>query len=102
MMRDFTKADWMTYSGAENFSDGSEPMLGEYGSIFVIIDGYGISVGSLDEEFVLEEEFVLDGVRDNKEYKLDIAERILKEIKGKTKREIERFLAGLGFECIDM
>lgn len=95
MMRDFTKADWMTYSGAEKFSDGSEPMIGEYGPISVVIDKYEISVEALDENTI----FVLDGIEDNKEYKQDIAERVLSEVKGKTPREIERFLADLGFEC---
>lgn len=98
MMRDFTKSDWMTYSGAENFSDGSEPMLGEYGPISVVIDRYEIQVDILNEN----EMFILDGVEDNKEYKQDIAERVLSEVKGKTPREVVRFLAGLGFECIDM
>ena len=97
-MRDFTKADWMTYSGAENFSDGSEPMLGEYGPISVVIDRYEVQVDILNEN----EMFILDGIEDNKEYKQDIAERVLSEVKGKTPREIERFLADLGFGCIDM
>ncbi len=97
-MRDFTKADWMTYSGAENFLDGSEPMIGEYGPITLIMDRLEISIESLNESKM----FVLDGIEDNKEYKRDIAERVLSEVKGKTPREIERLLAGLGFECIDM
>lgn len=98
MMRDFTKYDWMGYAGAENFSDGSEPMFGSYGPIFVVIDRYEIQVDVPNEH----EMFVLDGIEDHKEYKQDIAERILTEVKGKTPREIERFLAGLGFECVGM
>ena len=98
MMRDFTKYDWMGYAGAENFSDGSEPMFGSYGPIFVVIDRYEIQVDVPNEN----EMFVLDGIEDHKEYKQDIAERILTEVKGKTPREIGKFLAGMGFERVDM
>ena len=77
----------MTYSGAEKFSDGSEPMIGEYGPISVVIDKYEISVEALDENTI----FVLDGIEDNKEYKQDIAERVLSEVKGKTQERLKDF-----------
>lgn len=96
MMRDFTKADWMAYSGVEKFSDGSEPMVGEYGPIVLVIDKFEVSIETLDENTM----FVLDGIEDNKEYKQDIAERILSEVKGKTPIEVRKFLIGLGFEYV--
>lgn len=96
MMRDFTKEDWMAYSGAEKFSDGSEPMVGEYGPIIIVVDRYEVSIEALDENTM----FVLDGIEDNKEYKQDIAERVLSEVKGKTPIEVRKLLIGLGFEYV--
>lgn len=94
MMRDFTKEDWMMYSGAEKFSEGSEPMIGEYGPVTIIADKFGVTV-------LLENQmFELDGIDEERGYKKDVAERILKEVKEKTPREIEYFMRSLGFETI--
>ena len=37
-LREFTKNDWMAFSGAERFKDGSEPLIAEIEGYTLLVD----------------------------------------------------------------
>ena len=37
-LREFTKNDWMAFSGAERFTDGSEPLIAESEDYTLLVD----------------------------------------------------------------
>lgn len=41
-MKPFTKYDWYELAGAERFPDGSEPLVGRYGKMIVVVDRNGL------------------------------------------------------------
>lgn len=53
-MKPFTKNDWYTFAGAENFEDGSEPLIGEIEIIqepieaAVVFDNNAIEIDAFD------------------------------------------------------
>ena len=92
MVREFTVYDWHGYAGAERFSDGSAPLIGECNAVVVIADRYQIEIS------VLGKIFSLQGINGMKYYKKGIVERILKIAERRTPKEIENALLGMGFE----
>lgn len=90
MMREFTKYDWYGFGGAEAFPNGSQPLIGTYGPLIVVIDANGLQAWLEDDE---EHAFILPS--HDVEYCKDIAERILKDLKNHTPREIQNYLDNL-------
>lgn len=87
LLREFTKNDWMGFAGAEPFKDGSSPLIAEYGELYIIIDGFGLTAATFDDD-----EFVLSESNSDKEYLIDIADKILDSCKGLLTYEIKKYL----------
>ena len=90
-LREFTKNDWRGFAGAEPFKDGSSPLIAEYGELYIIIDDYGLTAAIFDDD-----EFVLNEDNSNKEYLIDIADKILDDCKGLLTYEIKEYLKRRG------
>ena len=73
MMREFTKADWYEFAGAEKFANGAEPLVGTYKDLVVIVDANGIQAWVY--EYENEVVFSYEGLC--KRHNLCIAEDIL-------------------------
>lgn len=86
-LREFTKVDWMGFAGSEPFQDGSSPLIAEYGELYIIIDGSGLTASTFDDD-----EFVLNEDNSDKEYLIDIADKILDDCKGLLTYEIKKYL----------
>jgi hypothetical protein len=43
-LKEFTKIDWYGFAGAENFPEGSAPLIGEENNYFVVADANGIEL----------------------------------------------------------
>lgn len=87
MMKEFTKQDWYGYAGAEEFEDGSQPLIGGYGVLTVIVDKNGLQAwveGREDEAFIL--------MSSDKQYCVDVAENLLSEVTGMTPNRIQKVL----------
>lgn len=86
-MRPFKPSDWMSYCGAERLRDGSEPLIGQYGPLVVIIDRNGLQ--AFVEEYEDEAVFL---EADDVSYLTDVAEEVLAEARGKTPKQILKYL----------
>lgn len=51
--REFEKADWYSYGGAERFTDNSNPLIMRTDNVTIIIDRNGISIEGNDHWLVL-------------------------------------------------
>lgn len=52
-MKEFTQSDFETFGGAENFADGSAPLIGDDGDQYLVIaDGRGLSVVGDEDEWL--------------------------------------------------
>lgn len=91
LLREFTKIDWMGFAGAEPFQDGSSPLIAEYGELYILIDGSGLTAATFDDV-----EFVLNEDNSDKEYLIDVADKILDDCKGLLTWEIKEYLKRRG------
>ena len=48
-MKPFTREDWYALQGATKFEDGSEPLVGTYKNMVVVVDNYGLQAWLEDE-----------------------------------------------------
>lgn len=93
LLREFTKVDWMGFAGSEPFQDGSSPLIAEYGELYIIIDGSGLTASTFDDVLL---ELVLNEYNSNKEYLIDVADKILDDCKGLLTWEIREYLKRRG------
>lgn len=86
-MVEFTKNDWYAFAGAERFEDGGEPLIAQYGPLTVIVDADGVQ--STINAFEDTEKCYVIRTRD-KEYNIEMAQEILRTMKGKTPSQMAR------------
>ena len=91
LLREFTKIDWTGFAGAELFQDGSSPLIAEYGELYIIIDGSGLTAATFDNV-----EYMLNEDNSDKEYLIDVADKILDDCKGLLTYEIKEYLKRRG------
>lgn len=89
-MRRFTKCDWMSFAGAEKFSDGNEPLIEEYGGMVAIVDKYGLQI-----EVPEHEDATLMINSDDVDYCKDIVEKVMKDLKGCTPDQMAKYLKAM-------
>jgi hypothetical protein len=89
-LREFTKNDWYGYAGAERFSDGSQPLIGRYGIVEIVVDANGIGVLVDDTKETEYGGWYMSSY--DKKYSLDVAKSIAEWIVGKTKKQIVGYL----------
>lgn len=87
MMKEFTSIDWYSCAGAEKFEDGSQPLIGVYGALTVVVDRNGLQAWIEERE---DEAFIL--MSSDKQYCLDVAENLLSEVKGLTPNRMQKVL----------
>lgn len=90
MLREFTKNDYYTFADAEEFADGSQPLIGEYGPVLVVIDANYLYIFMENENNDDEDTWYMNSKY--KEYSKDVANSIFEYIKGKSPKQIVAYL----------
>lgn len=87
-MREFEEMDWCGYADAEEFEDGTKPLIYEYGSLTLIASKGVITaiVSQSDDDFTGYTE-----ISNSQELTKDLCERIIRDTKAKTRAELERY-----------
>jgi hypothetical protein len=74
----FAKEDWYGWAGAERFSDGSEPLIGDFEDRTVIVDANGVGLYIGDDVFTQNgTSFMYRAKGESKEHLIKLAEQVL-------------------------
>lgn len=95
-LREFNRGDWYDFAGAEQFADGSNPLIAEYGvHTYVIVDREGTHVCFWDNDGVVQAQVDIPVC---KEFGILIANQILSDIEGMTSDQVIEYLNNHGRE----
>lgn len=85
VMKPFTRSDWCGLAGAEKFPDGSEPWVGYYGLLTVVVDRNGLQAWLEDIE---NHVFHIDAAPEFKDITIGTGNLLLDQAKQKTDDEL--------------
>lgn len=85
VMKPFTRGDWCALAGAEKFPDGSEPWVGYYGLLTVVVDRNGLQAWLEDME---NHVFHIDAAPEFKDITIGTGNLLLDQAKQKTDDEL--------------
>lgn len=85
VMKPFTRSDWCGLAGAEKFPDGSEPWVGYYGLLTVVVDRNGLQAWLEDME---NHVFHIDAAPEFKDITIGTGNLLLDQAKQKTDDEL--------------
>lgn len=85
VMKPFTRSDWCGLAGAEKFPDGSEPWVGYYGLLTVVVDCNGLQAWLEDME---NHVFHIDAAPEFKDITIGTGNLLLDQAKQKTDDEL--------------
>ena len=85
VMKPFTRSDWCGLAGAEKFPDGSEPWVGYYGLLTVVVDCNGLQAWLEDME---NHVFHIDAAPEFKGITIGTGNLLLDQAKQKTDDEL--------------
>lgn len=85
VMKPFTRSDWCGLAGAEKFPDGSEPWVGYYGLLTVVVDRNGLQAWLEDME---DNVFRIDAAPEFKDITIGTGNLLLEQAKQKTDAEL--------------
>ena len=93
VMKPFTRSDWCGLAGAEKFPDGSEPWVGYYGLLTVVVDRHGLQAWLEDME---NHVFHIDAAPEFKDITIGTANLLLERAAAMTEQELISCFSKLG------
>ena len=91
-MKPFTKGDWYDFCGAERFLDGTEPYVGRYDILTVVVDRNGLQAWLEDME---NHVFMINANEAFREITISTGNLILQIAKEKTPAELIAIFANI-------